>query len=484
MRAVKRTKIICTVGPATEDDEVLREMMLAGMDVARLNFSHGTHEYHRQNIERVRRISEELGLHVAIMTDTKGPEIRTRENVDHRPVHLKTGSEVVVTARDVKTAPGLVALDYETLASELNPGDTIFIDDGLVGLEVKAIEGGDIRCFVTNGGDVGEHKGINIPNVKVGLPSVTEKDREDIRFSCEMGVDAIAASFVRDADAVHEVRQLCKEFGAPTTMVISKVESSIAVDNLDEIIVASDAVMVARGDLGVEIPTATVPQVQKHVIARCNEEYEPVIVATQMLDSMIKHPRPTRAEVTDVANAIYDGADCVMLSGETAAGNYPVESVRMMTEVCQKAEADLPERNEYHDRGGRRNVSGATGYAAVKAASFVGAKAVMCPTMTGTTARIVAAFRPRLPIIATSTDARAARRNCFTWGVECLLVGEQSGVMQICYASLRQARAEGFVDEDDLVVVTAGDPLSSPWLEGDAVTYQTSTNLFLIAQVM
>lgn len=484
MRAIKRTKIICTVGPATEDDDVLREMMLAGMDVARLNFSHGSHEYHRQSIERVRRVSKELGLNVAIMTDTKGPEIRTRENVGHQPVHLKTGSEVIVTARDVESEPGLVALDYETLASEVSPGNAIFIDDGLVGLEVKSIEGDDILCMVTNGGDVGEHKGINVPNVKVNLPSVTKKDRDDIRFSCEMGVDAIAISFVRDGEAVREVRGLCKEFGAPDVLVISKVESSIAVDNLDGIIAASDAVMVARGDLGVEIPPATVPQVQKRIIAKCNEEYHPVIVATQMLDSMVSHPRPTRAEVTDVANAIYDGADCVMLSAETAVGKYPVESVRMMTEVCQKAEADLPERNTYHDRGGRRNVSGATGYAAVEAAKLVGAKAVMCPTMTGRTARIVAAFRPRLPILATSTDERAARRNCFTWGVECLLVGEQSGVMQICYASIKQACKEGFVDMDDLVVVTAGDPLSSPWLEGETVTFQTSTNLFLIAQVM
>lgn len=484
MRAIKRTKIICTVGPVTEDDDVLREMMLAGMDVARLNFSHGSHEYHRQSIERVRRVSKELGLNVAIMTDTKGPEIRTRENVGHQPVHLKTGSEVIVTARDVESEPGLVALDYETLASEVSPGNTIFIDDGLVGLEVKSIKGDDILCTVTNGGDVGEHKGINVPSVKVNLPSVTKKDRDDIRFSCEMGVDAIAISFVRDGDAVREVRGLCKEFGAPDVLVISKVESSIAVDNLNDIIAASDAVMVARGDLGVEIPPATVPQVQKRIIARCNEEYHPVIVATQMLDSMVSHPRPTRAEVTDVANAIYDGADCVMLSAETAVGKYPVESVRMMTEVCQKAEADLPERNTYHDRGGRRNVSGATGYAAVEAAKLVGAKAIMCPTMTGRTARIVAAFRPRLPILATSTDERAARRNCFTWGVECLQVGEQSGVMQICYASIRQACKEGFVDMDDLVVVTAGDPLSSPWLEGETVTYQTSTNLFLIAQVM
>ncbi len=484
MDAEKRTKIVCTVGPATEDDEILRNMMLAGMDVARLNFSHGTHEYHRKNIERVRRIANELGRNVAIMVDTKGPEIRTRETEDHKLVHLKTDQKVIVTARPIKSAPGIIALDYQTLAQEVGPGDVIFVDDGLIGLKVEQVEGEDIHCVVTNGGRLGEHKGVNIPNVKVGLPSVTDQDREDIRFSCEMQVDAIAASFVRDADAVREIRALCEKHGAKRMLIISKIECSLAVDNIDEIVDVSNGIMVARGDLGVEIPPATVPQVQKSVIAKCNREYCPVIVATQMLESMTKNPRPTRAEVTDVANAIYDGADCVMLSGETAAGKYPVESVRVMAEVCLQADQSLDERTEYHDRGGRRNVSGATGFAAVNTAKLVGAKAILCPTMSGRTARIMAEFRPKLPIIATSPSEIGLRRTCFYWGVTGCLATEQGSTMQICYDALKRARKSGLLELDDIVVITAGDPVSSPLLEGEQLTYKTSTNLMLIAQAM
>ncbi|MDO4797330.1 MAG: pyruvate kinase [Coriobacteriales bacterium] len=484
MEAQKRTKIVCTVGPATEDDEVLRKMMLAGMDVARLNFSHGTHEYHRQNIERVRRIAKELDVNVAIMVDTKGPEIRTRNTVGHKSVALVTDERVVVTARPVESAPGLIALDYQTLASEVGPGDVIFVDDGLIGLKVERVDGDDIHCVVTNGGLLGEHKGVNIPNVRVGLPAVTDQDREDIRFSCEMQVDAIAASFVRDADAVREIRTLCEEYGAPRMLIISKIECALAVENIDEIVGTSNGIMVARGDLGVEIPPATVPQVQKSVIAKCNQEYCPVIVATQMLESMTHNPRPTRAEVTDVANAIYDGADCVMLSGETAAGKYPVEAVQMMAEVCRQAEKDLPERREYHDRGGRRNVSGATGYAAVVTAALVEAKAILCPTLTGRTARIMSAFRPKLPIIATSPTEVGLRRTCFLWGVQGCLANEQGTTTQICYDALKQARKRGLLELDDIVVITAGDPMSSPLLEGEQLTYKTSTNLMLIAQAM
>ncbi|MDO4404434.1 MAG: pyruvate kinase [Atopobiaceae bacterium] len=484
MRTDKRTKIVCTLGPATEDDEVLRQMMLAGMDIARLNFSHGTHEYHRTNIERVRRISSELGVNVAIMVDTKGPEIRTRENENHQPVLLKRGEEVLVTSRNLKICKGLVALDYARLADELEPGNLIFIDDGLIALEVLRIESGGIRCMVNNGGKLYEYKGVNIPNVVVGLPDVTERDRADIRFSCEMGVDAIAASFVRNAGAVEEIRSLCKEHGVEDMLIISKIESSLALNNIDDIIAVSNGIMVARGDLGVEIAPATVPQVQKDVIRRCNREYRPVIVATQMLESMTHNPRPTRAEVTDVANAIYDGADCVMLSGETAAGEFPVETVRTMVDICREAERDLPERTEYHDRGGRRNVSGITGYAAVEAANLLHAKALLCPTMSGRTARIMAAFRPKLPIVATLPSERGMRKTCFIWGVEACLADEQGAVMQICYDALRQARKQGILETDDLVVVTAGDPLSSPLLEGEVLTYHTSTNLFLIAQVM
>ena len=480
----KRTKIICTLGPSTEDDNVLREMIRSGMNVARLNFSHGSHEYHRSNIERVRRIAKELDANVAIMTDTKGPEIRTRLNKDHETIPFQTDDKVRITSRDTVSTKECIALDYPTLAKELNAGDVIYIDDGLLGFEVESIDGDDLCCRVTNGGSMGEQKGVNIPNVAVDLPAITEQDREDIRFSCETGVDAIAVSFVRNAAAVEEVRKLCKEYGAPKTQIFSKVESAFAIEHFDEILKASNGIMVARGDLGVEIPPADVPQVQKEIIAKCNREYRPVITATQMLDSMTHNPRPTRAEITDVANAIDDGTDCVMLSGETAAGNYPVEAVKMMAEVCRKTEAHLPERHEYHDRGGRRNVSGATGYAAVEVARLVGAKALVCPTISGRTARIMSAFRPRLPIIATAPTTSGLRRTCFYWGVEGIEAAEQGAFMKVCYDAIDQAKKQGLLNSGEIAVITAGDPFSSPMLREGEITPDTPTNVCITAQVM
>lgn len=479
----KRTKIVCTLGPSTEDDDVLREMIRAGMNVARLNFSHGDHEYHRNNIERVRRISDELGTPVAILTDTKGPEIRTRANKKHRPILLATGDEVDVTTADVKSNNDRIALDYEPLPQEVGAGDVIFIDDGLIGLEVKSVEGDVIHCTVTNGGTLGEHKGVNIPNVAVGLPSVTDQDIEDIRFSCEIGVDVIALSFVRNAEGVEEVRELCKGFGGKDVQIYSKIESAFAIQNFDEILAASDGIMVARGDLGVEIPPADVPRVQKVIIEKCNREYRPVITATQMLESMRTNPRPTRAEVTDVANAINDGTDCVMLSGETAAGNYPVEAVRMMADVCRKTEKYLPERHEYHDRDGVHDVSSATGYSAVTTARLVDAKALICPTLSGHTARIMSAFRPRLPIIATSPIPMALRRMCFYWGVQSILAQEQGTLTQICYGAIQQARVDGLLQKGDIAVITAGDPLSSPMSKQGEITPDTPTNVCITAEV-
>ncbi len=480
----KRTKIICTVGPATEDDNVLREMILAGMNVARLNFSHGTHEYHRANIERVRRIADELGKTVAIMTDTKGPEIRTRDNEGGKPIAFSAGQQVSITTKDVLSTPECIALDYANLPREVGPGDIIYIDDGLLGFKVQKVEGDLISCTVTNGGAMGAHKGVNVPGVNVGLPSVTEQDKKDIRFSCEMKVDAIAASFVRNAEAVRELHQLCKEYGAPKTMIISKIESAFAVEHFDEILAESDGIMVARGDLGIEIPPADVPYVQREIIRKCNFEYRPVITATQMLDSMTKNPRPTRAEVTDVSNAINEGSDCVMLSGETAAGAYPVEAVKTMAEVCRKTEQHLKERHKYHDPDGVRNVSDTTGYCAVEAARHVAAKALVCPTLSGRSARVMSAFRPHLPIIATSPDERTLRRCCFYWGVESLLSQEHISVRAICSNSLRVAQDVGLLKCGDVVVITAGDSISSPLPENAGITSDIPANIFVISEIM
>ncbi|MBP3893368.1 MAG: pyruvate kinase [Atopobiaceae bacterium] len=479
MHTDQKTKIVCTMGPATEDDEVLRAMMLAGMNVARLNFSHGSHEYHRSNIERVRRISKEEHLCVAIMVDTKGPEIRTGMTAGHEKVMLETGASVVVTTDEVEGTAERFCLDYARLPQEVEPGSIIFIDDGLIGLEVEHVEGSDIHCRVTNGGALGERKGVNVPNVAVGLPSVTEQDKRDIRFACEMQVDAIAASFIRSAEAVDEIRDLCHEYGAHEMVIIPKIESSIAVANFDEILAVSDGIMVARGDLGVEIPPAVVPHVQKQIIKKCNNNYKFVITATQMLDSMVHNPRPTRAEANDVANAIYDGTDCVMLSGETAAGAYPLESVKMMAEICRQTERHLPERHEYPDRGGVRNVNGAIGFAAVETAERLGAAAILCPTHSGRSARLMSVFRPQLPIFATSPSWDTIRRTNFYWGVWGIKTTEQGGLVNTCYNALTVARDEGFVNTGDIVIITAGDPQTSP-RQGD---YTTSNNMCMVAQV-
>ena len=481
--STKRTKIVCTMGPATESDEVLRELIKNGMNVARFNFSHGSHAYHRQNIERVRSISEELGIPVAIMLDTKGPEVRTGLLEGGQKVTVNTGDKIVVTAQptteDWHGNAGHISLDYLNLPNEVEKGSVILIDDGLVGLEVDHVEGNDMHCVVTNGGEIGEKKGVNVPNVEIGLPSVTEQDIADIMFGCELGIDAIAASFIRNAQAVDEIRKLCADNGLRNVYIFPKIESALGVKNFDEILAASDGCMVARGDLGVEIPAQEVPHIQKIIIKKCAQSYKPVITATQMLDSMIRNPRPTRAEVNDVANAIYDSTDCVMLSGETAAGKYPVEAVKMMASICRETEKYLPERREYHDRGGMRNVNSAIGLAAAEVADRVNAKCIICPTHSGRTSRLISNFRPRIPIVAMSPSNHAVRKTCFQWGVDAYKTTEQGSMSATCYNALTVAKENGVVDTGDLVVVTAGDPQTSP-SQGD---YITSTNMAMVSQI-
>ena len=481
--STKRTKIVCTMGPATESDEVLRELIKNGMNVARFNFSHGSHAYHRQNIDRVRRISEELGIPVAIMLDTKGPEVRTGLLEGGQKVTVNTGDKIVVTAQptteDWHGNAGHISLDYLNLPNEVEKGSIILIDDGLVGLEVDHVEGNDMHCVVTNGGEIGEKKGVNVPNVEIGLPSVTEQDIADIMFGCELGIDAIAASFIRNAQAVNDIRKICADNGLRNVYIFPKIESALGVKNFDEILAASDGCMVARGDLGVEIPAQEVPHIQKIIIKKCAQTYKPVITATQMLDSMIRNPRPTRAEVNDVANAIYDGTDCVMLSGETAAGKYPVEAVKMMASICRETEKYLPERREYHDRGGMRNVNSSIGLAAAEVAERVNAKCIICPTHSGRTSRLISNFRPRIPIIAMSPSNHAIRKTCFQWGVDAYKTTEQGSLSATCYNALTVAKEHGVVETGDLVVVTAGDPQTSP-SQGD---YITSTNMAMVSQI-
>ncbi len=479
----KKTKIVCTMGPATEDEEVLRQLILHGMNVARFNFSHGSHQYHRSMIEKVRGLSAELGIPVAILLDTKGPEIRTGLLEDGKKVAVKTGDTLVVTAQetseDFHGTSEHISLDYLNLPSEVEKGSIILIDDGLIGLEVDHVEGQDMYCVVTNGGEIGEKKGVNVPNVNVGLPSVTAQDRADIMFGCELGIDAIAASFIRDAKAVEEIRNICVEMGAPNVMIFPKIESALGVQNFDEILHVSDGIMVARGDLGVEVPAAQVPHIQKTIIKKCAEHYKPVITATQMLDSMQRNPRPTRAEVNDVANAVYDGTDCVMLSGETAAGKYPVDAVRTMSDICKETEKYVEENKNYYDRHGVRNVNGATGFAAVEMADRVNAKCIIVPTHSGRSARLVSKFRPKVPLYAMSPSEEAVRRTCFYWGVYAFRTTEQGSLTGTLYNALTTAKQNKVVEGGDIVILTAGDPQTSP-RQGD---YTTSTNLAMIAQV-
>lgn len=479
----KRTKIVCTMGPSTEDENVLREMIKAGMNVARFNFSHGSHEYHRAGVERVRRIADEVGVPVAIMLDTKGPEVRTGLLEGGQKVTVATGDEIIVTAQptteDWHGNAHHISLDYLNLPNEVEKGSIILIDDGLVGLEVDHVEGNDMHCIVTNGGEIGEKKGVNVPNVEIGLPSVTEQDRADIMFGCELGIDAIAASFIRNAAAVQEIRDICASMGVEHIAILPKIESALGVKNFDEILHVSEGIMVARGDLGVEIPAAQVPHVQKEIIRKCNEHYKPVITATQMLDSMIRNPRPTRAEVNDVANAIYDGTDAVMLSGESAAGKYPVEAVKMMASIARETEQYLVPRHEYHDRGGMRNVNGSIGFAAVTTAERVGAKCILAPTTSGRTARLISNFRPELPVIAFTPMEKTLHMCCFYWGVEAHLTTMQPSLNGTIKNALDTAKANGIVESGDLVVVTAGDPGTSP-TQGD---YTTSTNMVMVCQV-
>ena len=471
------------MGPSTEDENVLRELIKAGMNVARFNFSHGSHEYHRAGVERVRRVSEELGMPVAILLDTKGPEVRTGLLEDGKKISVSTGDEIVVTAQPTDESfhgnAGHISLDYLNLPSEVEKGSIILIDDGLVGLEVQSVDGNDMHCVVTNGGEIGERKGVNVPNVNIGLPAVTEQDRADIMFGCELGIDAIAASFIRDAAAVREIRDICAQMGAERVSVYPKIECALGVTNFDEILEASSGIMVARGDLGVEVPAHEVPHLQKEMIRKCNAAYKPVITATQMLDSMIRNPRPTRAEVNDVANAVMDGTDCVMLSGETAAGKYPVEAVKMMASICRETEKYLPERDHYFDRGGVKNVNGAIGFAAVTTAERVGAKCILAPTNSGRTARLIADFRPKLPLYAFSPSEKTIRKTSFYWGVRSFHSTTMPSLNATVKQALQLAKEKGLVETGDLVVVTAGDPGTSP-AQGD---YTTSTNMVMVCQI-
>ena len=456
MNNIKRTKIVCTLGPASESEEVLRELIKSGLNVCRMNFSHGSHEEHKGRMDLVKKVREELGQPTAILLDTKGPEIRTGQ-FDSPEVLLEEGQTFTITMKDVMGNKEMCTVSYKGLADDVKPGNTILIDDGLVGLTVKEINGDDIVCEVQNSGIVKNHKGVNVPGVKVNLPAITEKDRKDIEFGIEQGIDFIAASFVRKVSDVLAIREILEEHNATDIKIISKIENQEGVDNLDEIIAISDGIMVARGDLGVEIPTEEIPVVQKLMIKKCNEAGKPVITATQMLDSMMRNPRPTRAEVTDVANAIYDGTDAIMLSGETAAGKYPVEAVKTMAQIAKRTEETINYNKALRNKMSlASNVTDAISYATCTTAMDLKAKAILSSTSSGHTARMVSKFRPDCPIVATTSDDRVMRQLSLTWGVLPIKREKSTTTDQVISNAIEAAKAADYVNSEDLVVVTAG----------------------------
>ncbi len=460
---MRKTKIVCTMGPNTNSKEMMKKLVENGMDVARFNFSHGDHEEQKMRMDLLKEVRKELKVPVAILLDTKGPEIRTGELKDHKKVTLKENQTFVLTTSEVEGDNERVSITYKGLPQDVTAGGQILIDDGLICLEVQETTGTEIVCRVINGGELGEKKGINVPNVSIKLPNLTEKDKSDLLFGIEQGIDFVAASFIRNAEAIYEIKDLLRENGGEGIDVIAKIENAEGVENIDSIIDAADGVMVARGDLGVEIPASDVPHVQKIIIEKCNHKYKPVITATQMLDSMIRNPRPTRAEVSDVANAIYDGTDAVMLSGETAQGRYPVEAVQMMAKIAESSEQFL-KFDMYRDTKallGKQNVSSAVGFAAVTMVERLNASCIVTPTMSGQTARVISNLRPSVPIYGVTPNERTRRKMQLYWGVKPITGYEEDSTENIISHAMYMVVREGLVHKGEMVIFTAGDPATN-----------------------
>ena len=460
---MKKTKIICTMGPRTMDKIILKELIAGGMNVARFNFSHGSYEEHAERIALVRQVSEQLGIPVALMLDTKGPEIRTGLLKDGKKVSLEQGKEFTLYTEEREGDETGCSITYQQLVYDVRKGDTILIDDGLIGLEVQRVSADKIECIIKNGGELGERKGVNVPNVKIHLPGVTQKDREDILFGIEQGVDYIAASFVRNSDCIMDIREILEDNHGRDIGIIAKIENAEGVENIDEILDAADGIMVARGDLGVAIPADQVPHIQKKIIHKCNRKCKPVVTATQMLDSMIRNPRPTRAEAGDVANAIYDGSDAIMLSGETAMGKYPVEAVRMMAKIAETTEAHLDYSNlqKLNKKQRKKDISMAVGFASVSTAEILKASCLVVPTMTGYTARMISSLRPKTPIYAISPSEQAVRRMQLYWGVYAMPGETEDSTRHMITNSMKIILRRKLIKKGELAVFTAGDPATN-----------------------
>ena len=458
---MRKTKIICTLGPAVDNEDTIFQLIRSGMNAARFNFSHGTHEEQLTRLNMFKKVRDAMGAPVATILDTKGPEIRIRTFAEG-PITLTQGQEFILTTDDVPGDKHQVSVTYENLHNEVGPGCRILVDDGLIELRVQKVEGHAIHCEVENGGALSSNKSINIPDVHILLPSLTDKDREDLKFAVENDFDFIAASFVRKASDVEDIRAELHKHGGDDIRIISKIENREGVENLDAIIAASDGLMVARGDLGVEIPAHEVPILQKKMIKAATRAGLPVITATQMLDSMIRNPRPTRAEVSDVANAVFDGTSCVMLSGETASGKYPIEALATMVDTVMAAEEAIDYWGRFRERSllpAISTISDAITHTCCLTAMDLHATAILAPTKSGYTAKVISRFRPACPIIALCQSESTRRQMAISWGVHPFLSGEVDSTDRMFSLAVDVARKEGAVKPGDTVVITAGVPL-------------------------
>ena len=461
----RKTRIVCTLGPAVSSRDAIIGLIRAGMNVARFNFSHGDHAEHRERLVLLRQAAEECGAHVATMLDTKGPEIRTGRIRNDEKVELIAGNPIILTTEEIDGDSGRVGISYQRLPQEVSPGGHIFVADGLMDLEVERIDGNEIHCRVVSGGMLGSRKNVNVPGVRTSLPAMTDKDSNDIRFAIDNEMDFVAASFVRKADDVRSIREYIDSLSSPI-MLLSKIEDQEGLDNIDDIIRVSDGIMVARGDLGVQLELEEIPMAQKRIIEKCNRENRPVITATQMLDSMIANPKPTRAELTDVANAIFDGTDAVMLSGETANGAYPIRATETLSRIALAVETSPEYRtrceNIFSFHGPSHDIGHSVAKAAIAVANEVGATAIVTPSLRGNSPRLLSKFRPAQKIIAVTTSERVCRQLMLTWGVIPLPTGHVRESELMIQNALRTAMEHGVINRLDKVVTAAGIPLNSP----------------------
>ena len=459
---MRKTKIICTLGPSTDDDMILRELICSGMDVARFNFSHASHEEHLGRLRKIEKLRNELGIPVATLLDTKGPEIRLSTFKDNMKVQLQEGQTFTLTSRSIEGDEKQVSISYPNLIYDIDIGTTILIDDGLVEMTVTDITATDIICTVKNGGTISNRKGVNVPGVHLSMPFISDKDREDILFGIKNNFDFIAASFVSTADDIKEIRKMLNKHNSQTK-IIAKIENYHGVEHIDDIINASDGIMIARGDMGVEIPYEEVPVIQKMIIKKVYNAGKQVITATQMLDSMIKNPRPTRAETTDVANAIYDGTSAIMLSGETAAGAYPVESLKTMAKIAMRAEADIDYKKRFRMQEvcQKPDITDAISRATVTTAHDLDARMIITVTTSGKTARMISRYRPECQILGCTTDPMVCRQLNMAWGVTPLLIAVEHDTFELFDHAIEAVEKAGYLKDGELAVLTAGVPLGT-----------------------